>query len=363
MFSKKIVFIHLYNDRSGSPRVLSDVIKSIINKNIEFDIITSPHEFGFLSCFKDNIKYVYYKRSDNKIITLFHYLLSQFHLFYICYRYRDDDVIFYINTLMPFAAGIAGRLFKKDVIYHVHETSIKPIILKKFLRYVVEFSAKKVIFVSRYLKLIEGFNNPKQYIVYNAIPIVNNFDLERSLEKKRLSNVFEVLLAASFKKYKGVYEFIELSKYLNNYEGFSFILILNASAEEIQSKIDISKLPSNLTIIPRQVNLENYYRRASVVLNLSRPDEWVETYGLTLIEAMSYGVPVIAPNCGGPKELVSNEKNGYLISCYQLNNIKDKLIEMKNNVDLYNDLSRNAYYTSKNYDMNDFSSLIINIIK
>ena len=52
---KKIVFIHLYNDFSGAPRVLSDVIKIIEKKRIKYDILTSKNYFGFLSQFK-NIK-------------------------------------------------------------------------------------------------------------------------------------------------------------------------------------------------------------------------------------------------------------------------------------------------------------------
>lgn len=46
---KKMVFIHLFNDRSGSPKVLSQVIKAAADNNIATEVITSAHGDGFLS--------------------------------------------------------------------------------------------------------------------------------------------------------------------------------------------------------------------------------------------------------------------------------------------------------------------------
>ncbi|NOH10980.1 MAG: glycosyltransferase family 4 protein [Chloroflexi bacterium] len=39
-----------------------------------------------------------------------------------------------------------------------------------------------------------------------------------------------------------------------------------------------------------------------------------EGFGLTLIEAMSQGLPVIASDIGGPKDIVEHGKNGYLVT-------------------------------------------------
>ena len=62
---------------------------------------------------------------------------------------------------MPFGGALAGRLIGKKVIYHVHETSLKPQILKKFLRSVISLTAHEVIFVSKYLKEVESIVNKK----------------------------------------------------------------------------------------------------------------------------------------------------------------------------------------------------------
>jgi len=44
---KKIVCSHLFNDQSGSPLVLSTVIKGFLEKGFEVDILTSMESKGF----------------------------------------------------------------------------------------------------------------------------------------------------------------------------------------------------------------------------------------------------------------------------------------------------------------------------
>ena len=59
----------------------------------------------------------------------------------------------------------------------------------------------------------------------------------------------------------------------------------------------------------------------NLVLNLSRPNECIDTFGLTLVEALSLDYPVIAPSIGGPLEIVKHGYNGFLINSYDLDQI------------------------------------------
>lgn len=43
------------------------------------------------------------------------------------------------------------------------------------------------------------------------------------------------------------------------------------------------------------------------------PSEWEETFGFTVLEALSYGVPVIVSNKVGAKDLIREEKNGFVV--------------------------------------------------
>lgn len=355
----KIVFIHLFNDRSGSPKVLSQVIAACRENGLETEVLTSKHKDGFLTGVADKTINLFYKRSESKVLTLIYYLLSQLHLFWLCLNYRNKDIVIYVNTMMPFAAGVAGRFLGKRVIFHVHETSIKPRALKKMLRFFIEKTASKVIFVSKYLSKKEGFEKPDQLVIYNAVPTPK---LEKVGPVEKANDVFKVLMVCSLKEYKGVKEFITLAKSLSDME---FTLVLNATRFEIDTIFDSwsIELPSNLKIYPRQSKLEQFYQKSSVVLNLSRPDGWVETFGLTIVEAMSYGKPVIVPPIGGPAEIVTDGDQGYLISCYDLDEVKEKLERLSCNQQLYVSMSNSALERSKKFSEKEFKRNVLNILQ
>jgi L-malate glycosyltransferase len=77
----------------------------------------------------------------------------------------------------------------------------------------------------------------------------------------------------------------------------------------------------NLHIYAAQPNVHTFYERADVLLNLSHPDVCVETFGMTILEAMYYAVPCIVPRVGGPIELVQDDYNGFQLSHLQITEI------------------------------------------
>ena len=355
---KKIVFVHLFNDRSGSPKVLSQVIKSVSRSGKAVEILTSYHSDGFLSDLPGTRRLVFYRRYESKLLTLICYFLSQVSLFLNCLRYWRQDVFFYINTIMPFGAALAARVMGKQVLYHVHETSIRPALLKRFLRLVMSLTASKVIFVSTYLLQTDGFENKRQYIVHNA------FDPEfsRSLVKQQ-GEFFTVLMVCSLKKYKGVLEFFDLAHLFVSQPSVRFTLILNADQPEIDAYFSGRAISSNVKIFPRQSNVSKFYTDASLLLNLSRPDECVETFGLTILEGMAYGLPVIVPPIGGPAEIVTDGQEGFLISCYETGKISAVIEKLSSDPDLHWRLACNAQARAKDFNLANFEEKIAEIIE
>jgi D-inositol-3-phosphate glycosyltransferase len=75
-------------------------------------------------------------------------------------------------------------------------------------------------------------------------------------------------------------------------------------------------LTDNLVIRPNITNEEkrNLYNAADVFVSLS--DNVQETFGLTVIEAMSSGLPVIGSDWDGYKETIEHGKTGFLVPTY-----------------------------------------------
>jgi L-malate glycosyltransferase len=85
-------------------------------------------------------------------------------------------------------------------------------------------------------------------------------------------------------------------------------------------------------------DVENEFKQADVVLNFSES----ESYSIVCAEALFFGRPLIATDCGGPSEIVEHEETGILVA----NRDVDQMVrEMKNlalNPDRRNDLGANA---------------------
>lgn len=67
-----------------------------------------------------------------------------------------------------------------------------------------------------------------------------------------------------------------------------------------------------------------------------------EPFGLTLIEAAASGLPIVATDDGGPKDIVSNLQNGILVDVNNSANISDALIKLIGNNKLWNKYSQNG---------------------
>ena len=261
--------------------------------------------------------------------------------------YRKEEVIIYVNTLLPFGAALVGKLLGKKVIYHIHETSIKPLLFKQFLKFIAGITAQEIIYVSKYLMQTEKINWTNGKVIYNTLSeeFVQKAAQFRSIQTEK-NYPFTILMLCSLKKYKGVDEFVELAKSLPNYR---FELVLNAESEAINAYFNLPDLPKNLIIFPKQSDVHWFYQRAHLVLNLSDPEQWVETFGMTLLEAMTYGIPVIAPPVGGPAEIVQHGTNGFNISLRNLSKIVDSIKIIAQDAIFYQELSRNALTAAQTF--------------
>lgn len=353
----RVIAIHLLNDYSGSPKVLKQLLTGWAKRDIELHLYTCNGREGFLSGLPD-VKYhfYWYRFMKNPLLRLLFLMTSQFLLaFKLLFSLKRNDVV-YINTVLPFGAAIAGKIRGNKVIYHVHETSMKPIIFKKFLFGLLNLFADEVIYVSNFLANKEPVNIKKR-VIHNVLE--EGFVKQAMINKSSHKDEKIVLMICSLKSYKGVDEFLKLALINSRY---LFKLVVNASVLEIEHYFKDVQLPGNLIIYPTQTDTHPFYREASIVLNLSDPQLWVETFGLTILEAMAYGLPTIVPPVGGVTELVIEGKNGYLIESKKNDEISERLNELLDNNELYKLMSCNAFEMSKEFRLELFEKKSAEII-
>lgn len=355
MKNQRILAIHLLNDFSGSPFVFRQSLEALQQCRANIHLFSAtPGNSGFLS----NIPGVteqplYYRWSKNKWVTLALFCWFQCRLFVKLVTYIRKNDLVYINSLLPFGAALAGKLRGVKVVYHIHETSIQPPLLKKLLLFVANRTADKGIFVSHDLMSRTPFQKTG-IVVHNALPEAFT---RKAMDKRnaRTSSRFSVLMICSLKAYKGVFEFMTIARKLPL---FSFQLVLNATEKDIAEFFKETGIPKNVTVFPTQQNVHPFYEQTDVVMNLSRPDQWVETFGMTILEAMYYRRPVIVPPVGGVAELVTDGVEGFHVNAYQTDEIAILLQEMAADHALYRKLSAQAFSKAHSFTHCQFRNQI-----
>ncbi len=358
---KRIVCFHLFNDYSGSPKVLSLLLRGLLEKGYEVDLVTSRG--GVLDelkgCGDIRFSTYSYRFSNNALITLLRYGAAQLYTALLALRYLfRRDVVFYINTILPLGPALMGRLMGKRVVYHYHENAFVKGAFYRALAWCMQKLASEIICVSAYqrsyLRRAEGVS-----VIPNAIPPALAARLHANAEEAFARQ--RVLMLGSLKRYKGVPEFLALAAALPR---FSFELVLNETQESIDAFLreEGIELPSNTCIHPRQEDVAPFYNRASLVLNLTRPDLVIETFGLTALEAMTAGLPVIVPPVGGIAEMVEEGENGFHVDSRDSALLKQRVEQVLSNRELYQHLASGARATSERYDARQMAAAIANIL-
>ena len=345
----KIVCFHLLNDYSGSPKVLKMIVEGLLTRGCSVDLVTTKGGVLDQISLRSHLRvfHFHYHFSTNHLLTMMRYLFSQIYIFCFSFRYLfQRDRLFYINTILPVGAALGGKISGHHVVYHYHENAFVKSRTYRVLARIMQCIADEIICVSQYQA---SFLNCKEKItiVPNALP--HEFG---ALSEEDATHAFThktILMVTSLKRYKGVDEFITLAQMLPQY---SFTMVINEEQNTIDGYMRDNgcKPSSNLKIYPRQDNVIPFYQASSLVLNLSNKELAIETFGLTALEAMSLGLPVIVPTVGGIAEMVEDDYNGFKIDVCNLEMIKDKICEILTNKELYIRLTQGALSTSLKYD-------------
>lgn len=356
-------FVHLYNDFSGSPRVLKEMINAVSG---EIHLITSDG-IGVLSNI-DDVKYntFHYIPHSNKVVKLCQFVIANIKIFVILLRLLNtnkssrQNVI--VNTMLPFGAIFAAKMAGVQITAYIHETSIKPKLLKRFLRFCINKFASDAIFVSNYLFETEKFRDvPSQHILFNPLSnsLVSSWS-EIDMEKKY--NERNVLFLSSLAFYKGLDDYLVIARIAQERgENINFHMALNCTESQFKLFLQRNNIPQNVIMYNRPNNLKQLYLMSSFVLNLSTP-YWVETFGLTLVEGMANGAIPIGPVMGGPAEII-NQNFGFVISHNEHLLILNTILTLLDNKEKFKEYSRNARIGSEKYFFEQYKLKVRTILK
>lgn len=150
-------------------------------------------------------------------------------------------------------------------------------------------------------------------------------------------------------EHKGLDYLIDIMKRINTEIPNSKLIVIGDGPARNWMKQQIEKngLSNVISLAGTTNNVYQYYEKASVMLQTSR---W-EGFGMTIIEAMSCGVPVVAFHNYGPDEIIYDSKDGFLIEKFNVEDFSRKAVKILCDPDLRDKLGKNGIEHSKDFSI------------
>lgn len=95
-----------------------------------------------------------------------------------------------------------------------------------------------------------------------------------------------------------------------------------------------------------QRNLPSFYNRADLFVMPSL----IESFGLVTLEAMAAGLPIVATNIPGSRDLVADGVNGFLVPPKSPESLAEKIILLVKNKKLRKEMGQESYQMARRYD-------------
>lgn len=303
---RRILFVQYRDNHSGAPRVLADAVRWSLDAGLEAEILTSPTE-GFLHRVEGatlrHLRSRFGQPGARPGWLQFAWMQVEVSVEVLAARRRGCDAVWFNTLFHPLPLLVAALVFPLRVV-HLHEVP-RPRWIGAVLGLPVRLAATHALFVSRFAMREGSFaGGSSGHLVPNGVPSLT--DPGSSSDRFRQKRA---VLAASLAPFKGAAAFVALARRCPD---IAFRIALDATATEARAALGAHALPGNLELLCGQHDRSRLFGDASVVVNATLPRLRAETFGLTVAEAMGWGIPAIVPPAGGIVELVEDGATGFV---------------------------------------------------
>jgi N-acetyl-alpha-D-glucosaminyl L-malate synthase BshA len=343
--------ITCYPTYGGSGVVASELGKSLALEGHEVHFISYARPFR-LNEFVDNLYYHEVEMSNYPLFEFPLYSLALASKMVEVAQYEDLD-LFHVHYAIPHAtsAYLAREILKgkKDIkiITTLHGTDITLVGLEPSFLHLVKFSIEQsdgVTAVSRHLKEKTLTN----YDIAKDIEVIPNFvdttrykpDVSCTLRKRFAPNGEKIMVHTSnFRQVKRVSDTIRILELVRKEVNAKLVLVGDGP-----DRSDCERLV-------RELGLDNYVmflgKQEGLVDILNASDLFVipsqsESFGLSALEAMGCGLPVISSSVGGLPELVRHNETGFIAEIGDIERMAKYSIDLLSNERKYKLFSQKA---------------------
>lgn len=341
-----------YPTVGGSGVVATELGLALASRGHKIHFITYNRPIR-LATFSENIFFHEVRTKDYPLFDFVPYESALASMMVDVARYHKLD-LFHVHYAVPHAsvAFLAKQILEDEglhvpVITTLHGTDITLVGKNPAYEPVVRFSIKHsdgVTAVSHFLKeaTIDHFNvGQDMRVIYNFVDDKRFNRQDKEHFRRMVASGGEKLLvhASNFRKVKRIQDIIRIFGKVREEIKSKLLMVGDgperAGAEELCRELGLC---DDIVFLGRQTAVEEIFSIGDLFLIPSEN----ESFGLSALEAMACGMPVISSNAGGLPELVIDGEVGYTSDVGDIDDMAKNAVKLLSDNDLWTKFSSQA---------------------
>jgi glycosyltransferase involved in cell wall biosynthesis len=180
---------------------------------------------------------------------------------------------------------------------------------------------------------------PKMVTVLNGVRDLGKKSAKKAFDTEGVTHPVELVMSARFQSQKDHETLIRALIPLKN-EPFHLQFLGDGieTLGRIQTLVKESNLTEKVSFVGFTTDVVGYLQRADICVLISHS----EGLPLSILEAMSIGLPILASNVGGISKQVKDGYNGYLVERNAVEDLTEKIKLLMNNPTLRREMGNNS---------------------
>lgn len=350
LYRDKSIFTEELNGLGFKLVQLPEFLRKIFYKKIKKFSINSKSintKIEIKNNFKSELKLVLILRNIKYLIT---HLPQTIVCSYLILKHKASVIHANHDISSDHPMIFAGLILGRKVICHNRGLYTPMATDIKLSNYV-----EKIICMSDFSKSVyvkSGVNENKCVTIYDGIN-VNEFTPNKYLGDKPI-----ISCIGRLETWKGQQVLVDAAKIITEkIPQIHFYLVGSGDNENyLKEKVNKLNLQDNFIFTGHITNVQDYINNSTIIVHTSIVPE---PFGMVILEAMALEKVVIATNFGGPKEIITDGVDGYLVNPENPSELAEKISYLLNNSFLIEKVGKSARNTVKDkFDVCKFARQI-----
>lgn len=333
MKKRAIIFVHQSGQLYGSDRVLLEVVRHILDQNALAPIVLLPEKGPLveaLNALGVDVRIGSVGKIKSSMLSVTGLLSLPISILASLINIRrlvkeQEVALIYSNSLAVLGGCVAAAVFRLPHVWHIHEIVSRPRSASRLFPRLTAWSGDKIISVSSQVTAWLESESPRASnaveTIWNGLPDSYSSGFDRGLERRAFGYSDEdivIALLGRVSRRKGQQLLIDAMIRLSSRGrlGSAKFLIVGDVAEGYETQFERMEDQLSLTGLRDRVTFAPFIPLSQRVWAASdiavMPSLEPESFGLVAIEAMAFGLPVIASAHGGALDIVVEEQTGLL---------------------------------------------------